>query len=50
MLSKFEIRIAIEQLLDTVTDLRFAGDAVPPDVGLFLRGPASLPVRFTRRR
>ena len=50
MLSKFEIRIAIERLLDTVTDLRFAGDSVPPDVGFFLRGPAGLPVRFTRRR
>jgi len=50
MLSKFEIRIAIERLLDTVTDLRFAGDAAPPDVGLFLRGPVGLPVRFTRRR
>ena len=50
MLSKFEIRIAIERLLDAVTDLRFAGDAMPPDVGLFLRGPASLPVRFTLRR
>jgi cytochrome P450 len=50
MLSKFEIRIAVERLLDAVGDLRFAGDAAPPDVGLFLRGPASLPVRFTRRR
>jgi hypothetical protein len=50
MLSKFEICIAIERLLDAASELRFAGEEVPPDVGLFLRGPASLPVRFTRRR
>ena len=50
MLSKFEIRIAIERLLDAVVDLRFADDEVPPDVGLFLRGPARLPVAFTRSR
>jgi len=50
MLSKFEICIAIERLLDAFADLRFAGDEVPRDVGLFLRGPASLPVRLTRRR
>ena len=46
MLSKFEICIAIERLLDTARDLRFAGEGAPPDVGLFLRGPAQLPVRF----
>jgi len=50
MLSKFEICIAIERLLDGVADLRFTGDEAPPDVGVFLRGPLSLPVRFTRRR
>jgi pulcherriminic acid synthase len=48
MLSKLEIRIAIERLLDATRELRFAGDEVPPDVGLFLRGPAQLPVVFGR--
>jgi pulcherriminic acid synthase len=46
MLSKFEIEIAIQRLLDAYADLRFAGDT-PADVGLFLRGPERLPVRLT---
>jgi len=50
MLSKFEICIAIERLLGATADLRFASDEVPPDAGLFLRGPARLPVVFTRSR
>ena len=49
MLSKFEIRIAIERLLDATRELRLAGDDVPADVGLFLRGPASMPVELTRK-
>jgi len=48
MLSKLEIRIAIERLLDATRELRFAGDEVPRDVGLFLRGPAQLPVIVRR--
>jgi hypothetical protein len=48
MLSKFEICIAIERLLAAAPGLRFAGDEVPPDVGLFLRGPAQLPVVLGR--
>ena len=48
MLSKLEIVIAIERLLDATRDLRFAGGEVPPDVGLFLRGPAQLPVVLGR--
>ena len=47
MLSKFEIRIAIDRLLDATLELRLAGHEVPPDVGLFLRGPASIPVALT---
>ena len=50
MLSKFEIHIAIDRLLDATRDLRFAADEVPPDVGLFLRGPAHLPVVLTPPR
>lgn len=49
MLSRVEIELAIGRLLDTLPDLRLEGDTAPPDVGLFLRGPASLAVRFTPR-
>jgi pulcherriminic acid synthase len=47
VLSRFEIEMAVNRILDTLPRLRLAGDA-PPDVGLFLRGPATLPVRFSR--
>jgi pulcherriminic acid synthase len=46
VLSKIELEIAIHQLLDAFPDLRFVDDVVPPDVGLFLRCPATLPVVF----
>jgi hypothetical protein len=45
-----ELEIAIQHLLDACADLRFEGDGVPPDVGLFLRCPAALPVTFTESR
>lgn len=45
VLSRFEIEISIGLLLDRLPNLALDGD-VPPDVGLFLRGPAALPVRF----
>ncbi|HEX5684502.1 MAG TPA: cytochrome P450 [Ideonella sp.] len=47
MLSKFETCIAIERLLAATRDLRFAGGQAPPDGGLFLRGPSTLPVEIT---
>ena len=47
MLSKFEVQIAIEQLLDAMRDIRYTDGAAPPDVGLFLRGPKEMPLRFT---
>ncbi len=47
VLSRFEIEIAIDRILDALPDLRLADDTPPPDVGLFLRGPATLPVRFS---
>jgi pulcherriminic acid synthase len=43
-LSKLELEIAINHLLDTFPHLRFVDDVVPPDVGLFLRCPVALPV------
>ena len=49
VLSRMELEIAINHLLDSFAELRFADGAVPPDVGLFLRCPAALPVVFTER-
>ena len=46
VLSRFEIEVALNRILDALPDLRLAGDA-PPDTGLFLRGPATLQVRFS---
>ena len=42
------ICIAIERLLSATSDLRFADGQAPHDAGLFLRGPARLPVVLTR--
>src|SRR5262245_4667802 len=44
VLSRFEIEVAVGRLLDLLPDLRLADETAPPDVGLFLRGPATLPV------
>jgi pulcherriminic acid synthase len=46
-LAKFEVEGAIQQLLDAMDDIRYADGAAPPDVGLFLRGPRELHLRFT---
>jgi pulcherriminic acid synthase len=48
VLSRFEIEMAVNRILDTFPDLRFAGETPPPDFGLFLRGPAAIPVRFSQ--
>jgi cytochrome P450 len=50
VLSRFEIEVALSRIFDALPDLRLADDTPPPDVGLFLRGPATLPVRFSPRR
>jgi pulcherriminic acid synthase len=47
VLSRFEIEVALNRVFDALPDLALAGDTSPPDVGLFLRGPATLPVRFS---
>lgn len=47
VLSRFEIEVALDRMLDALPDLRLAGETPPPDAGLFLRGPATLPVRFS---
>jgi pulcherriminic acid synthase len=46
-LSKFEVQAAIQQLLDAMQDIRYADGVAPPDVGLFLRGPKAMHLRFT---
>jgi cytochrome P450 len=46
VLSRFEIEVALGRILDALPDLHLAG-GVPPDAGLFLRGPATLRVRFS---
>jgi cytochrome P450 len=47
MLSKYEVQTAIQQLLDAMPDVRYADGEAPPDVGLFLRGPKEMRLRFT---
>jgi pulcherriminic acid synthase len=48
VLSRFEIEVALTRIFDALPDLRLADDTPPPDVGLFLRGPAHLRVRFSK--
>ena len=47
VLSRFEIEVAVNRILDALPDLRLADATAPPDLGLFLRGPATLPVQFS---
>jgi pulcherriminic acid synthase len=47
MLSKLEVEAALTQLLEAMRDIRYADGDAPPDVGLFLRGPAEIHLRFT---
>jgi pulcherriminic acid synthase len=45
-LAQTEVQIATNLLLDAMPDMRFA-EGPPPEVGLFLRGPATLKLQFT---
>ena len=47
LLAKAEIEVGVNQLLDALPDLAPAEGGIPDEQGLFTRGPASLPVRFT---
>ncbi|HSN98407.1 MAG TPA: cytochrome P450 [Candidatus Nanopelagicales bacterium] len=49
-LSKLEMQIATDMLLDVMRDPRFTRGAPPPDEGLFVRGPRSLQISFTPPR
>ncbi|OLF14800.1 cytochrome P450 [Actinophytocola xanthii] len=47
LLAKTEIEVAANQLLDAMPDLELAPGAASVEKGVFTRGPASLPIRFT---
>jgi cytochrome P450 len=47
LLARAEVVTGVNQLLDAMPDVRFADGFTPSDQGVFTRGPASLPVRFT---
>ncbi|MFF8959914.1 cytochrome P450 [Streptomyces sp. NPDC014894] len=47
LLAKAEVEIGVGRLLDAMPDLRLADGFEPTEQGVFTRGPASLPVRFT---
>jgi cytochrome P450 len=49
LLAKTEVEVGLNQLLDAMPDARLAEGADPAEHGLFTRGPASLPIRFTPR-
>jgi cytochrome P450 len=46
MLARAEVEIAANQLLDTMSDIRFDGPAPRPS-GVFTRAPSSMPLTFT---
>jgi cytochrome P450 len=47
MMARIEVEVAVKRILAVSQELRFAEDVPPPDQGLFLRGPAALPLRFS---
>ncbi|MFE7756828.1 cytochrome P450 [Streptomyces sp. NPDC057429] len=47
LLARAEVETGVNQLLDAMPDLRLADGFTPVEQGVFTRGPASLPVRFT---
>ncbi|NBM19511.1 cytochrome P450 [Streptomyces sp. GC420] len=47
LLARAEVEIGVNQLLDSLPDLRFGDDFQPKEQGVFTRGPQALPVRFT---
>ncbi|MFJ9422050.1 cytochrome P450 [Streptomyces sp. NPDC101249] len=47
LLAKAEVEIGVDQLLDAMPGLRLADGFDPVELGVFTRGPQSLPVRFT---
>jgi pulcherriminic acid synthase len=50
MMARIEVEIAAKRLLGSAVDVGFADGVPPPDQGLFLRGPATLNLRFELAR
>ncbi|EHR49312.1 cytochrome P450 [Saccharomonospora marina XMU15] len=50
LLAKAEVEVGLDQLLDAMPDMRQAEGAAVVEEGVFTRGPAALPVRFTPPR
>ncbi|MFC5185132.1 cytochrome P450 [Actinomadura harenae] len=48
LLAKTEVEVGVNQLLDAMPDVRLADGHTPTEQGLFTRGPAELPLVFTR--
>lgn len=48
LLAKTEVEVGVNQLLDAMPDVRLADGFRPAEQGVFTRGPAALPVVFTR--
>jgi len=46
MMARIEVEIAVKRLLGAARNLCFPDGVPPPDQGLFLRGPATLSLRF----
>ncbi len=47
LLAKSEVEVAVNQLLDVMPDLALPDGFRPVERGVFTRGPAAVPVRFT---
>jgi pulcherriminic acid synthase len=47
LLAKTEVEVGVGQLLDALPDVRLPDGFRPAERGVFTRGPAALPVRFT---
>jgi cytochrome P450 len=47
LLAEAEVEIGANLLLDAMPDMRLAENVTPGELGLFTRGPATLPVEFT---
>lgn len=50
LLAKAEVEVGVNRLLDAMPDLELLDGHTPSEQGVFTRGPASLPVRFSVRR
>lgn len=50
LLAKTEVEVGTNQLLDAMPDMRLPDSFTPVEQGVFTRGPAALPIRFTPTR